>query len=249
MKKTILIFAGCLLAMTGVKAQLAKGNLFIGTDLGTTTYNFGTYTYTYPDANVKSQVEKDYSIGISPSIGVFLTDHLIFGGSLNVAYSNQKINETSTIDNYLVDNTTSNTTTATIGPFIRYYFFDSQPAKTVFYFQADAGVGSGGGSSTGSTLSTTNTTTTSTGNINGMFIFKAGGALGLTHFISRNIGLDVSVGYAYDDESYNDSSTQQSTTSGGVVGNASNSFKAKVPQSGIALSAGFHFFIPNKAEK
>jgi hypothetical protein len=249
MKKTILIFAGCLLAITSVKAQLAKGNLFIGTGLGTTTYNFGTYTYTYPDANVKTQDEKDYSLTLSPSIGVFLTDHLIFGGSLGLSYSNEKINETSTIDNYLVDNTTSNTTTATIGPFVRYYFFDAQPTKTVFYFQADAGVGFGGGSSTGSTLSTANTSATSSGNINGLFIFKAGGALGLTHFIQKNIGLDVSVGYTYDDESYNTTANTQSTTAGGVVSSASNSFKAKVPQNGIALSAGFHFFIPNKAEK
>ena len=249
MKKTILIFAGCLLAITSVKAQLAKGNLFIGTDLGTTAYDFGTYNYTYPDGNVKTQDAKDYSLTLSPAMGVFLTDHLIFGGSLGLSYSNEKVNETSMVDNYLIDNTTSNTTTATIGPFVRYYFFDAQPTKTLFYFQADAGVGFGGGGSTAATLSTTNTNATTTDNINGMFIFKAGGALGLTHFIQKNIGLDVSVGYAYDDESYNTTSNTQSTTAGGVVSNSSNSFKAKVPQSGIALSAGFHFFIPNKPAK
>jgi hypothetical protein len=246
MKKPLLILAVFFIALTSASAQTTKGTLFVGTTLGTTAYDFGTSTYTYTDADVKSQDQKNYSLSLSPQIGVFLTDHLIFGGSLDLSYAHNTDNVSNTTDNLLINDATTNTTTFSAGPFVRYYFFDSKPSKTLLYFQAEAGAGAGGGSSTGSTLNTANTSTSTTGNTSGEFIFRAGGSLGLTHFIQKNIGLDIGVGYSYDYENYSTSTTTQTTTAAGASTSAPGSYKAKVPQSGISLTAGFHFFIPEK---
>jgi hypothetical protein len=248
MKKIILSLATCAIALTSVKAQMAKGNLFMGTVLGTTTYNFGTFTYNYSDANIKTEDQKHYSLSLRPSMGVFLTDHLIFGGTLALSYSHDQDNISNTTDNLLINNGTTNSTTFSVGPFVRYYFFDSQPAKTLFYLQAEAGVGTGGGSTTESTLNTANTSISSSGTTNGMFVFRGGGSLGLTHFIQKNIGLDIGVGYAYDYESYTSTLSTQTTPSSGAAATGSSSYKAKVPQNGITLSAGFHFFIDTKKQ-
>ena len=243
MKKIFFIIAACFIGITSVKAQIAKGNLFVGTGIGSTTYNFGNYSYTYSDANVKNQDQKAYTLNLSPSIGVFLTDHLIFGGSLNLAYDHNKTDISNTTDNFLTNNSTVNTTTFTAGPFVRYYFFDAEPKNTLVFVQADAAVGTGGGSTNGSTLYTNNSATSSNGNTNGMFVFKAGGAIGVTHFIQKNIGLDISVGYGYDLQKYTATLNTQTTNAAGLVSNTSSSYKASIPQNGITLAAGFHFFI------
>jgi hypothetical protein len=239
MKKIFLILTTCAIALTSVKAQVAKGNLFVGADLGATSYRFGTYTYNYPDANVKTEDQNDYSLNLSPRLGVFLSDHLIFGGALALDYNHDKINNSNTTDNLLMNNTVSNQTTFSVGPFVRYYFFGDSPGANLFYIQADVDVGSGSGSTKASTLSTANVSGSSTENINGVFAFKAGGTLGFTHFIQKNIGLDLGIGYLYDYESY--SSTLTSET--GTPGSTSASYKAKIPQNDIFLSAGFHFFV------
>src|SRR5580698_10185119 len=98
MKKILLMMAIAAAGFTAAKAQVEKGNLFIGPGLGTTTYNFGTYNFDYSNGNIKNQDQKNYSLDLSPQVGVFLTDHLIFGGALGLDYTNNKSNFNSSAD-------------------------------------------------------------------------------------------------------------------------------------------------------
>lgn len=249
MKKTILLITICIAGIMSANAQIAKGNLFVGTGLGTTTYNFGNYTYTYASGEIRTQDEKEYSLSVTPQIGVFLTDHVVFGGNLNISYTHNEGDNSYADDAVLTNNSVTNTTVFSVGPFIRYYFFDSKPSKTLFFIQAEAAVGTGAGNTSTSTANTNSSGSTATGTNSGTFIFDGGASLGVTHFISKSIGIDFRVGYTYDYESYTTTLNSTSTTASGAVTTTPNSYKASIPENGITLAAAFHFFLDAKKDK
>ena len=238
MKRIFLVLAICFTGLTSLKAQLAKGNLFVGSTIGSTAYNWGTNTYLYSAGNTQKLDSKQFAIDLTPSLGVFVTNHLVFGGSLDVGYSHNKSDVTNTDGSVVPTQTTINNSTYSIGPFLRYYFYNSTPSKTLLYVEGRATVGSGSGSTNELDSNTGNTTYTATDN--NVFLFTAAGSLGVTHFITKNIGLDVALGYSYDYEKY----TTDFTFDPNSGNTSSGSKKATLPQSGITLFAGFHFFLP-----
>ena len=65
-------------------------------------------------------------------------------------------------------------------------------------------------------------------------------AVGITHFVQKNLGLDISVGYNYTHEDYTDAyNTATTNLATGVVHNPL--YSAHVNP--INLSARFHYFI------
>lgn len=240
MKKIFLAIAICTAAFTGAKAQLTKGNMFVGADLGTTSYSFGTQSFNYSSAgSIQNDNNKTYSLDFAPSMGVFLTNHLVFGGTLDLSYSHISDNITNTNSTLVSNESKSDNTTVTLGPFLRYYFFDSTPSKTVFYIQASGLAGSGSGSSSGSDEASSESPGQYSSNISNEFVIQGSGSLGITHFISKDIGLDLAIGYTYDYEHYTDTYNTNPTTPG-----SSGSYKASIPKNGIGINAGFHFFLP-----
>jgi len=232
MKKVLLAVIACIAVTTVVKAQTAKGNLFIGTSIGSTSYNSATDDYSFTNGTSSNTNRKSYNLGLSPSIGVFLTDHFILGGNLGVTYNHIKTTDNTAASSDMV---TTNTTLFSIGPFARYYIFNSTPSKTMFYLQAAGNIGAGSGSSSGS-----GSNFTSNGDLKGIFSYNGSGGIGITHFIRKNIGLDVGVGYVYEHEKY----TSTTTTTTGGAGSTSTSEDVATHTHGVALSAGFHFFLP-----
>ncbi|HZY37916.1 MAG TPA: hypothetical protein VFE53_14760 [Mucilaginibacter sp.] len=227
MKKIILAGMFCIAATTILKAQGSKGNLFVGTDIGSTSYNSINMS-TNTNGNIITSDTKEYTIGVAPAIGIFLSDHLVFGGDLSVNYTYDKDNETDNSGGaVLSSSSTRNITHFDIGPFVRYYFFADKPSKTMFYLQANGtvGAGSGSGSITDASAVATNS------NISGLFVYSAGGSVGISHYILKNVGLNFGLGYSYLHQSYSNNSG--STTSSITSGN-----------SGISLSAGFHVILP-----
>src|SRR5436309_10709585 len=93
MKK--IIFAACLCIATTslVNAQTQKGNLFVGASIGNTSYSSATDNYSYSDGNFRNTDIKINRIGLSPRLGVFVTDHFIVGGSFGLNYIHNKTND------------------------------------------------------------------------------------------------------------------------------------------------------------
>ena len=239
MKKIFLAAAVCMAGLSSVKAQIAKGNLFVGSDIGGTTYNWGTNTFDNSTGDIQKINNKKYAIGLTPAMGVFVTDHLVFGGYLDISYDHTKDNVTNTDPANVSTQATGSSSTYSIGPFLRYYFFNTKPSKTLLYIEGRAAVGTGSGSDNESHIAPGNGFVY-TSNDNNMFLFKADGSVGITHFISKNVGLDVAVGYLYNYEKYTTNYTNQPDGGGATSG----SIKTTVPENGITLSAGFHFFLP-----
>ena len=243
MKKLVTTALACILGLTVVKAQIAKGDIFAGTSFGTASYTAIDQTYTFLDGGTKQQNEKNYAINANPMYGVFVTDHLIVGGMLNFDYNNDKTD----IANYEgpVSNSTGTNISSlfSIGPFVRYYFYDTKPSNTLLYIQVGADLGTGFGSSSGSGAGTTSSYV-STGKLSDYFLYEGGFSVGVTHFIRGNLGLDISLGYNYLHEHYNDNyNTATTNDATGVVTDPLYSAAVKSISNGIILSAGVHVFI------
>jgi hypothetical protein len=176
---------------------------------------------------------------------VFVNDHLIVGGSLGFDFTHNKQSIQSTENNLDNQDTRKNTFTINVGPFARYYFFNNSPGSTLFFTQVEARVGTGSGNSSGNGDNTTNTFTTS-GKITKIFNWDAGGSIGVTHFIQKNIGLDIFAGYNYgSNKSHNNATTNYTTKSGGVNSSRTVDYDLTSHSNNMVLGVGFHWFFPS----
>jgi hypothetical protein len=241
MKRTFLTAVLCLAGIVFANAQSNKGTLFFGTSIESTTYSNTYDNYSLSDGNFKTNHEKAFDLSFNPTVGVFLTNHLIFGGTIGITHSYDKTDLTNT--DILTSGTqssngitTDNTTGYSIGPFVRYYIFDGKPGKTLFYLQGNTSVGTGSGHSDYSYHNSV-TSNTSDGNINGIFSWQGGGSVGVTHFFGKNVGLDFAAGYAYTHEKFNEQYNNNPSNTDYTASANSGTY-------GFTLGLGFHFFMP-----
>jgi len=230
MKKIILAAVISIACTTFVKAQTNKGNLFMGTSIGSSTYSSDNQTADYSDGNYAKTNSKGFAIGISPEIGAFLSDHFVLGGNLTASYGHSSVTENNTEGAVTSYTSSGSSTIFSVGPFARYYFFDAKPSATLLYLQANASIGTGTGSSSRVNIDPT-FSTTDNGNLVGLLSTDLGASVGVTHFIQKTIGLDLSVGYNYGHETYSDN-----------VGDLSRHIS--IGANSVILTAGFHFFLP-----
>jgi hypothetical protein len=246
MKKSLLSSILCLLVSISVSAQFSKGTIFVGPTIGTNSYQSASDNLDYSSGtnNNRSISSKTYTLTIGPQVGVFVTDHLVVGGSANVGVTDKKTNTSTLLSNAATTtaNTKTNTTTFTAGPFLRYYFFETL-SKNMFYGQLNGNIGTGSGSSSGNGNNNATTTYQSSGTVNGIFTWTAGGSLGFTHFFNDFVGMDVAVGYSFNstmNNNINTTNTKSNTTE--IVTSNPNNYKETDHTNGITLGLGFHWF-------
>jgi len=248
MKNTILTLLVCALSTCFANAQIAKGDLFWGASVGSTSYSSATSNFSYIDGNGRLTNSKNYGLVLNPMLGVFVTDHLIVGGLLGLNYSHNNTNSSATEGGVSTSVSTTNNFTIDAGPFLRYYFFDRLPARNLLYLQGQGTIGAGSGNSSGSG-SNINSTYTSSGTVKGIFTYTGGASIGVTHFIGRDhgLGLDVSLGYLYSHlKSTNADDTYRTITSTGNKTTAASNYDLATHTNGVTLSVGFHWFINAK---
>ena len=246
MKSTILLGILCI-ASHVVFAQLSKGTLFVGPTIGTGNYNSVNNNFEYADSGLRKTTNHNFGISAGPQIGVFLTDHIVVGGNLGVDYTHNKTNVSSTEGNLNNNNTERSTLTINVGPFARYYFFNTTPGSTVMFAQMNARVGTGNGSSSGNGDNNVNTFS-SAGKISNVFNWNAGGSLGVTHFIQKKVGLDLFAGYTYGtDKSHNINTTTFTPKAGGPNSVNTSEYDLTTHNNNFVVGAGFHWFFSHKS--
>jgi len=215
----------------------------MGTHLLAGSSTSGDYSFDYSNGNNIKHNNDKFNLGLIPTVGVFVSDHLVFGGALDIGYDHKKTS---------INNANSSTPASTetvsggqysIGPFIRYYFFDTNPSKTVFFGEVVTGLGTGNGNTTESS-SKAAISTFYTAKASNMFLFNAYATLGVTHFVSNTIGIDAAVNYLYMYQRYTSNYDSQTTNSNGIVNNKPGSFTATLPQNRFSLTVGVHLFLP-----
>ncbi len=248
MRNLIPLLIVCTLSTSFVHAQIKKGYLFWGASIGATTYSSVTNDYSYIDGHNRTTNTKTFGLILNPSLGVFVTDHLILGGLLGLNYSHNKINTNATEGGVSASVTTSVNYTINAGPFLRYYFSERLLSKNLLYLQAQGTVGTGNGNSSGSGFNSYSTYILS-GTVNSIFTYTGGGSIGVTHFISRDhiLGLDISFGYLHSYvKSTNVNDTYIITSATGNKTTAANNYGLATHTDGFTLGVGFHWFINAK---
>jgi hypothetical protein len=245
MKKAIFMTSAmCIMYVLQSNAQFSKGTIMLGTTVGTTGYSSANSNYDYDAGNTRSTGTHTFTISAGPQVGVFLTQHLVFGATPAISFSSSHVSTTniSAAGTETGSTTTTNTTTVSIGPFLRDYFA-SVPGNNWFYFQINGSVGSGTGSSSGNSYTTT-TNANMNGKVSDIFNWNIGGSLGLTHFFYKRIGLDVGLGYLYShSHNYNEANTNTKTISSGNATESSNNYTLNTGTNGVTFGVGFHWFL------
>ncbi len=246
MKKPIIIILSVALAYSA-SAQFSKGTIFVGPTIGSNSLQWSSDNLNYDGSNndvLRSGSAKTYNINIGPQLGVFLTNHIVLGASVNYSLTLRKGTTNTTLLNNLATNTRSRTYTNAVssGPFLRYYFFNKL-SKNLFYTQINAAVGTGFGNSTGSG-NNISSSYVSDGKVNSTFTWNAGGGVGLTHFFNNFIGMDIALGYAYN-SSKNQNTNNEHTTANvtKVLTSSTNNYKETVLTNGVNIGLGFHWFL------
>jgi len=101
MKKTILIFSACSALAFSSLAQFSKWTIFVGPTLGTNSYQSASDNLNYSAGNnsIRTASTKTYTLTAGPQVGVFVTDHLVLGGSVNYSLSVRNTNTNTKLTN------------------------------------------------------------------------------------------------------------------------------------------------------
>ncbi|UOQ73605.1 outer membrane beta-barrel protein [Hymenobacter cellulosilyticus] len=152
-----------LAAATTVFAQTEKGSLMVGTSLSQLSYNTARGGYA-----------KEFSIGITPTVGFFVVNRLALGAEVNLAYSLLRYKDYAS--------TKSNVFDYRVAPFARYYVVEAEKHK--FFGQASYGI-------TGFTARTTDELQNSFERKSKGDYRTLGVSVGYDYFISPMVALEV----------------------------------------------------------
>jgi hypothetical protein len=197
--KKISICALVLLTSLSVLGQNKKGNIIIGTSLGSGSVGHSNgESGNSVSSNINKSKSTSFGISLNPSVGKFLTDNIVLGIEPGIGFSSSKTIGSNT--------TTSNTSTskssyfyASIGAYGRFYLGKAS-TKGMPFVQAGTGITFYPGYDNEVTYST------GIGNYNvkyesytPWFVY---GRAGYEHFINTIIGLQFYIGYSHSDSQY-----------------------------------------------
>ncbi len=235
MKK--LLFAFTLFFACTAYGQFTKGTRTVGFNVS--SIGFSSLSSSYAPTNggpTGSSGNDNLSFSLNPTMGWFINEKVLVGGSININLSNGKYTE----GNYLTNKT--NTFTSGVGGFGRYYFGTSG-------FMPYGQISLAGAFGSGTEKLTANYqsyTTKGDGKKNGIFNFNSGVGLGLTKMINKNIGLDIGVGYSFVLTSYKytyEENRQYTNNSSELI---KTNYKYSGTNHGGTLSLGFLIFLDPK---
>lgn len=177
-------------------AQVEKGKWFIAgySSLG---LDIGKEKFEYPDGAYKASSVTEYKYSefdFNPYVGYFVIDKLAVGLFIDYSYMKQKDQDD--------ENNSWKSTSAAIGPFVRYYIADIKG----FYPYAEGRFGFGSSKEIEEWDGGENEYKMS------LLTYKLG--VGSTYFLTPNVGLDLFLGYDFDSYKYKgDEASKKSTNS------------------------------------
>lgn len=185
MKKLLLICVA--LGAFSSYAQFTKGMRTVGINIASINFSSNNSSYTPDQGRTTSQSNTGLNFSISPSMGWFLSEKLLLGGTINFNYSTNKY------DAGANDNSKSNNFTGGVGVFARYYLTDG---NFIPYAQGYLNGAFGSGKDNGvSSVFVPGGIERYSINNTGILSGDLGLGLGLTKMVNKNVGLDIGLGY------------------------------------------------------
>jgi hypothetical protein len=218
----------------------------VGVSIGNVFFNSGKSDYTYPapttgfTANTTS-----FGVNLSPTYGWFVSDNIVIGASFISGYNHKKTFYEDAANGNTFRQDQLNNFNIGIGGFVRNYFSNS--GKFYPFGQFGVNFGPGSSNSKGFSFSGGNKSTY-TGKGSGDFFVNAGVALGLTRMLSKNTGLDFSLGYNYSFEKSSFKTTELTDLgNNGTIDQTSISEPTqKFTNHGVSFTVGFQIFLEGK---
>lgn len=235
MKKFLLIVA--LLPVLNGFGQFKKGTRTIGFNVA--SVGFSSLSSTYEATNggtTGSSGNNNFNISFNPTMGWFINEKALVGGSLNINLSSSKYTE----GNYLTNK--SNTFTSGIGAFGRYYFGTS---GFMPYGQVSLATAFGSGKET-LDAKYTSYTAKGSGKRSGILNFNTGVNIGVTKMVTKNTGLDISVGYAFLFNSYKYNYEENRAFTNSTSELVKTNYKYSGTNHGATISLGYLIFLDPK---
>ena len=193
----------CVLALLTVftmQAQNKKGNMLVSVNVGSGSFysNKNDYSYSTLPGTTYNGDSKSFSIGISPEVGLYLTDRLVVGTYLGLSYYNSK-NNSGNSGTTTTSHGKSNSLYFNLGPSARVYLGKNND-KGMPYLRLITGL-SFYPSDNGESYNSTNTYhyTYKTKNY---LSWNLGPQIGYEHFFNQHIGLQYYIGYNYNHYKY-----------------------------------------------
>ena len=192
MKKTT--FMCLFLAMTCLLfPQNKKGNLIIGTDVGSAGLYIGNSESGYSSSkDINKSDYTSYGISVYPTIGYYIKDNLVVGTYFELGFNGNKYNNSTTADSSTSESKSSYVYFS-LGPFARFYLGQDN-GKGRLFVHVSAGIGFY------PLYSYTYTPSSGSGykeKYDKYFPWNAGLKIGYEHYFNPVIGLELYFGYTY----------------------------------------------------
>jgi len=189
--KRVILLALLIATPSLANAQVKKGDLFLGTSLGSSSGTSSTSETSYSNTpTVYKSTGNSYSISLNPYVGWCVRDDLALGAAVSVGYYRSK-SESSNTSSTATSSSTYTQPSYYIGPFARYYMSGSGKGRAFVHLNAQYGLASGNSKSETSTGASSKTTTKP------QHDWNAGVALGYEVFLSSWVGAYGSIGVNY----------------------------------------------------
>lgn len=189
--KRVILLALLIATPSLANAQVKKGDLLLGTSLGSLSGTSSTSKTTYSNTPTEyKSTGNSFSLSLNPYVGWCVQDDLALGASVSLSYYRSK-SESSNTSSTTTSSSTSTQPSFYIGPFARYYMGGSGKGRTFVHVNAQYGFYSGDSKSETSTGASSKTTTKP------KYDWNAGVALGYEVFLSSWAGAYGSFGVNY----------------------------------------------------
>jgi outer membrane protein W len=193
MTKKIVVLGLVLATVCLAYPQTKKGDLIIGTYVGSTGVGFSSSESGNSSTTALGKSDySSFSIGVGPSVGYFIADNLAIGTSFSLSYNWNKSKSSNTASPFTSESS-SGSVYFSLGPFGRYYF-GANGGKGMPYVQVGFGI------SLYPKYSGTYTPSSGTGYDYGYktyFAWNASVQVGYEHFLNPHVGLQFYVGYSF----------------------------------------------------
>lgn len=235
--KQVIFSAIAFISVVSVQAQNKKGNLMIGTYVGSGSYYSSKYKSTYSySPNVSESEYKSFSIGVGPEVGLYITDRLVVGTSLNISYGHSK-NDYSSTGSPSTSTGKSSNVYFSAGPSARLYLGKKNDKGMPFVW---LGGGIGFYPSDKATYKNENPTTYEyTYQSKNYVTWNFGPRVGYEHFLNKCFGLQYYIGYNYSHSSYKYDYDY-------IMGGTDYSYKTKYNSGGVTFGVGVLLHLEKK---
>jgi len=228
-------------------AQFSKGDRMVGATVGSVLYNSGSADISVDQIGENKSKITSFNVGITPSMGWFISENTAVGASLNINPTGNKTTYEQNNSTYQSDK--SNNFNIGLGGFVRHYLKTSGKMLPFGQFGFNLGISSlktEGFLYVGSTPNVTKTTYE--GSSSGGFFANASLQGGFTKMMGENAGLDFFIGYNY---GYNNNSFTKTTlrdigNNGSIDETLKNKTITKYTNHGFLLGVGFQVFLRKK---